>query len=206
MAGKAKMAAEVAGTVAAGGGPEDPVTDAIALGEVAGQGSAGAVKGGVGGMSGGGAPAGDGKKKKAPAKKKGGKGKRAISWAWSDNKKLLTAEFLACVVVLGLGTITASEESKDDVARAMIKGSALAGLFFLLALVSAGGKGPARAANAIGTLVTAAYVLTSSDVHNVAEWTASFFSKSSAAEDNVAKSPVDNDASDAGPAGNLVQI
>lgn len=176
----AKSAAKAAGTVAAGGGPEDPVTDAIAVGQLAGATGGGAPKGAA-------KAAGEGGDVAKSASKKGGKtgggrGKKAIGWAWSDNRKLLTAEFIVCVAVLGLGTLVTPEDSKHDVPRAMIKGSALAGIFFLLALVSSGGQKPARVANAIGTLITATYVLTSADVHNIVTWVAGFFSPKSAGE------------------------
>jgi hypothetical protein len=189
MAGKAG-AAKAAGTVAAGGGPEDPVTDAVAIGQLAGSTGGGTSK----------AP------KKAAAEvtdegtdeeagegsgdgaKKGGRGRKALGWTWSDNRRLLLAEFVICVAVLGAGTLVSPEDSKHDVPRAMIKGSALAAVFFLLALVASGGQKPARVANAIGTLITATYVLTSADVHNLVTWIGSFFSPASAGE--KAGSPV----------------
>lgn len=177
MAGKAGAAAKAAGTVAVGGGPEDPVTDAVAIGQLAGAGGGGAPKA-VTGAAGAGGNAAKKTAEKTPAKPS--RKKRAIGWAWSDNRRLLTAEFIVCVAVLGVGTLVAPPDSKHDVERAMIKGSALAGIFFLLALVSSGGQKPARVANAIGTLITATYVLTSADVHNIVEWIAGFFSPASA--------------------------
>lgn len=128
-----------------------------------------------------------GKQSEAPAKKSGGgkesaaagasggRVRRSARWAWSDNRKVLIAEFLICVVVLGLGTVVSPDDSKHDVPRAMIKGSALAGVFFLLTLVSTAGGNARRTANAIGTLITASYVLTSADVHNIVSWAAGFF-------------------------------
>lgn len=111
--------------------------------------------------------------------KKGSKPKMpgVVSWAWSGNRKLLTAQFLVCVVVLGLGTLLAPSGSKNGMPRALVKGSALCGVFLVLSLLTTGGKGPAKAATAVGTLITAAYVLTSSDVHNVVSWLNAFFSK-----------------------------
>lgn len=100
-----------------------------------------------------------------------------VSWAWSGNRKLLTAQFLVCVVVLGLGTLLAPSGTKDGMPRALVKGSALCGVFLVLSLLTTGGKGAAKAATAIGTLVTASYVLTSKDVHNVVSWLNAFFSK-----------------------------
>lgn len=116
-----------------------------------------------------------GDKSGAAAGASGGRGRRAVRWAWSDNRKILIAEFLVCVVVLGLGTVVSPDDSKHDVPRAMIKGSALAGVFFILTLVSTAGGNARRTANAIGTLITASYVLTSADVHNIVSWASGFF-------------------------------
>lgn len=180
-AGTAKGAAKAGGIVAAGGGPEDPVTDAIAIGQLAGSTGGGAPGATTKAAGAGGDVAKDAARKGASA---GGKsrGRKTLGWAWSDNRKLLTAEFVVCVAVLGVGTLVSPEDSKHDVPRAMIKGSALAGLFFILALVSSGGQKPARVANAVGTLVTATYVLTSADVHNIMTWVSGFFSPKSADE------------------------
>lgn len=119
---------------------------------------------------------GGGKEGAAAAAPSGGRARRSVKWAWSDNRKILIAEFLVCVVVLGLGTIVSPDDSKHDVPRAMIKGSALAGVFFVLTLVATAGGQARRTANAIGTLITASYVLTSADVHNIVSWAAGFFS------------------------------
>jgi hypothetical protein len=145
----------------------------------------------------GGAQAPAGGKPGAPGGKaaRGAQGKgpgKAVGWAFSGSRKLLTVEFIACIVVLGMGTLLAPEGSKDGMPRAMVKGSALAGLFLVLSLVASGGKGPAKAATAVGTLVTAAYVLTSSDVHNVVAWIGAFFSKTG---DVSAKNPTGTDTS-----------
>lgn len=179
-AGAAKGAAKAGGIVAAGGGPEDPVTDVIAAGSLAGSTGGGAPGAATKAAGAGGDLAKDAAKKGAAGGSKPKGKKKALGWVWSDNRKLLTAEFVVCVAVLGLGTLVSPEDSKHDVPRAMIKGSALAGLFFVLALVSTGGQKPARVANALGTLVTATYVLTSADVHNLVSWVSGFFSPKSA--------------------------
>lgn len=127
-----------------------------------------------------------------PPKAKSKGAKKAVGWAFSGSRKLLTIEFIACILVLGVGTLLAPEGSKDGMPRAMVKGSALCGLFLILSLVASGGKGPAKAATAVGTLVTAAYVLTSSDVHNVVSWIGEFFSKTG---DVSAKNPTGADTS-----------
>lgn len=132
------------------------------------------------------AAAGEQGKKAAPAKTspgnsgpgaKGAKGRpRAVAWAWSGSRRLLMAEFLLCTVVLLLGTLTSDpEDGKSAAPRAMVKGSAFALVFFLLALLGSGGKGPAKAATAVGTLVTVAYTMTSSDVHTLVTWIGKFF-------------------------------
>lgn len=100
---------------------------------------------------------------------------RSVAWAFSGSRKVLTAQFVLCVVILVLGTLTSKDEAKSSAARAMVKGSALALLFFLLALLSSAGGASAKAATAMGTLVTTAYALTSSDVHAVVKWLTAYF-------------------------------
>lgn len=97
------------------------------------------------------------------------------NWLLSGDRKLLTAEYVACVAILGAGTLVAPQGSKDGTVRAMVKFTALSAVFFLLAMVGSAGKGAARAATGLGALITAAYLFTSSDVHDVAAWTSSFF-------------------------------
>ena len=191
----AKTAAKAAGAVAAGGGPEDPVGDVAAAGivakdSVASKSSQQGVKDTAKKASESAPPAGGAKPDSKPGRKPdttsgGGKGKsrakRAVGFAFSGNRRVLTAEFVACMVVVILGTLMSPADSKDTPMRALVKASALSGLFLLLALVAAGGTGPAKAATALGTLITAAYVLTSTDVHNVVKWTADFFKKPAAA-------------------------
>lgn len=104
-----------------------------------------------------------------------GGGRRAMGWAWSGNRKVLTAQFVLCSVILILGLLTSSDDAKNSSARALVKGSALALLFFLLALLSSAGGSSAKAATAMGTLVTVAYAVTSSDVHAVVKWVGSYF-------------------------------
>ncbi|NUP38969.1 MAG: hypothetical protein HOY76_18620 [Streptomyces sp.] len=113
-------------------------------------------------------------------RKGGGKGSssgvQVKSFNWLGGRKVLTAQYVLVIVVVGLGALLSGDESKDDVVlKALIKSSALSLLFFLLALLSAGGKGPAKAANAFATLITATYVFTSSDVHAILNWFTSFF-------------------------------
>lgn len=104
-----------------------------------------------------------------------GGGRKAMGWAWSGNRKILTAQFVLCSVILILGLLTSSDDAKNSSARALVKGSALALLFFLLALLSSAGGSSAKAATAMGALVTVAYAVTSSDVHAVVKWVGTYF-------------------------------
>ena len=144
-----------------------------------GRGAGGGSGGGRGGYAPFTGPAGESKgttRRRQAGQVPGAAGsRRAGKWLWAGNRRLLTAQYVACLVILFLGTLVAPSGSKDDLTRAMVKGSALSGVFLILALVASGGKGPTKVATAIGTLVTAAYLLTSSDVHNVTAWTARFF-------------------------------
>ena len=126
-----------------------------------------------------------GQKSTSPAGGKGGQkstsprgdGVHVKSYNWLGGRKMLTAQYVLVLVIVGLGALLSGDEDKNDVVlKALIKSSALSLLFFLLALLSNGGKGAAKAANGFGTLVTAAYVFTSSDVHSILTWIGSFFS------------------------------
>lgn len=182
----AKSGGGVGTTLAKGGGPENPAADAAALAKLKQQRAeradvraerreARASHAYAQRQQDRQARTGGGGKVSAP--KAGGGAKKIASFAWSGNRKLLTAQYLLCIVVLFLGTVTAPPGSKDDVHRAMVKGSALSGLFMLLALVSSGGKGAAKAATALGTLISASYLFTSSDVHNLTAFVSGFFGK-----------------------------
>ncbi|MFL6116740.1 MAG: hypothetical protein ACJ786_36100 [Catenulispora sp.] len=153
-----KVAAERAKDMGAGPKPQNP-TDAQGNAAFRGEKKAAA-------KTGGGGKAGGGKKL----------GSKSLGWAWSGSRKILTAQFLLCMVILILGTLTGKDEAKTTAARALVKGSALSLLFFLLALLSSAGGSSARTATAMGTLVTAAYAFTSSDVHAVVTWVGHFFS------------------------------
>lgn len=137
-----------------------------------GEGAAASALGGGGGK--GGEPSKP--SKPSPAKKRGSK--RVVAWAWSGSRKLLTAEFVICVVILGLGLLVGDSgptTKRQDVGHVMVKGSALAALFFILALLTSAGKGTAKAATGLATLVTLTYVFTSTDSRNLMAWVSSFF-------------------------------
>ncbi len=119
-----------------------------------------------------------GAKKGKAAVLPGGKGRAGSHMKWASNKKILLAEFVICVVILGMGAITSSEKTSEVLPRTMIKGTALSLLFFLLAIGSAGGQGSTKVATALGTLVTATYVFTSKDVHVTLQWITKFFGDS----------------------------
>lgn len=89
--------------------------------------------------------------------------------------KGLVAEYVACTAVLLLGTLVAPAGSKDGIPRAIVKFSGLSLVFFILGLMSAGGKGAQKAAAAFGLLLTVTFLFTSSDAHNLAAWMTSFF-------------------------------
>lgn len=180
----AKKTASPAARLLEGGGPEDPIADVAALSAARKQRAEQRAENRESR-----AAQSHATRQQRANPPKVPKAKRVVSWAWSGSRRLLTAEFLICLVVLLLGFVlsrvdaqaTASKDKQtavsgtDAAIHAMVKGSALAGLFFLLALLQAGGKGPAKASTALGTLVTATYVLTSADVHQIVSWINGFF-------------------------------
>lgn len=96
----------------------------------------------------------------------------------SNPRHLLVAEFLICLVVLGVGTIvpTPAGAPEEGVPHLMVKGSGLALLFFILAVGSTGDRG-AKVGAGLGALITAGYLLTSQDAHNILAWITAFYSK-----------------------------
>lgn len=92
-------------------------------------------------------------------------------------RQALLGEFMLCVIVVIAGTVVAPAGSNNGATRMMIKLSGLSALFFILALVSAGGPGPAKAAGGLGALVTLSYVVSSSDAGVLTKWAASYFSQ-----------------------------
>jgi hypothetical protein len=144
---------KAAGIIAAGGGPEDPIADVLA------------------GLS---------MRRSAASKAKIAKQPAIGGSRLAAGNKVLLAEFTACFVVLGIGTMVAPSGSKDGVPRLMSRGTGLCLLFFILALVSGAGPGARKAANGLGALVTVAYLVTSSDARNVFSWITAFYSTSGA--------------------------
>jgi len=81
----------------------------------------------------------------------------------SGPRRLLLAEFLLCMAILVFTPL--GEKHKDEPAGAFMKRStALLAVFFLLGLVSAGGRGAAKAAAGFGGLVTLGLLITNRDV------------------------------------------
>lgn len=84
----------------------------------------------------------------------------ALGNVGSHGRKWLLAEFVLCVLLLGLSGMTGGgrDDAQNTGSHMAIKGSALAGVFLVLGLVSAGGKGAEKAAGALGLVVTLAYI------------------------------------------------
>ena len=164
MAGTGKAAA----TIIAGGGPEDPVADAAAASQLS-----------AGGKTAKTARTGSPGAQKSDAGKGGSQNKTAGLGAKTDARRLLLTEFVVCVAVLGLGTLVPSPKgSKDEgMSHLLVKGTALSLLFFVLALAGSAGAKAGRTASGVGALVTAAYLLTSSDAYNILSWITSFYGK-----------------------------
>lgn len=182
MAATAKVT-KAATAVVARGGPEDPVGDAVAAKELVTPAKTKSSQS----PSKGSEPSGAGKSTKTsskalPAPSKGskkGKGVLGKAVALVPGKNLLVGEVTVCLIILVWGTIVAPKGSNDGVTRMMVKGSALLGVFFILALISTGGKGPAKVASSLGVLITLSYMLTSSDMHDIVTWINTFFKKPS---------------------------
>lgn len=167
MAGAGKAAA----TVLAGGGPEDPAADAAAAYQLRGaEGSAGG-RGGkkLGGLSG----------QRSDAGKADTETHRTRIGAGTDARRVLLTEFIVCVAVLGFGTLvpTPAGREEEGMSHLLVKGTALSLLFFVLSLIGSSGRAAGRAASGIGALVTAAYLLTSTDAYNILSWISSFYGK-----------------------------
>ncbi len=68
-------------------------------------------------------------------------------------RRILIAEFIVCVMLLGLSPLAVGRHEVGPV-RFMKRGSATCALFVILGLISSGGRGAAKAAAAFGGLVT----------------------------------------------------
>ena len=162
MAGEGKAAA----TVLAGGGPEDPVADAMAASQLSGSKGAGRRLGGLSGQ-------------KSDLGKPRGSTHRTFIGSRTDARRVLLTEFIVCIAVLGVGTLvpTPAGRREEGMPHLLVKGTAVSLLFFVLSLVGSSGRAAGRAAGGIGALVTAAYLLTSTDAYNILSWIAGFYGK-----------------------------
>ncbi len=84
--------------------------------------------------------------------KKGGTSK-AFQGAAGNYRRALIAEFVVCVLLLGLSPLAKGSGEMGPV-RFMKRGSATCALFVILGLLSSAGRGAARAGAAFGGLVT----------------------------------------------------
>lgn len=84
-------------------------------------------------------------------------GDKAQRWAGKPGRKILLAEFLICMVIVGLGVLGVEQTKASS--HAIRRVSALCALFFVLATVASWGDGPRRAANGIGGLVTLTFLV-----------------------------------------------
>lgn len=157
----AAEAAEAAGARAAGSAA------GRGAGKAAGKAPKSAPKGGGGG---GGGPKGGGGKgggsggpdlpdlpergswRKRSQGRKGGKSKllKGDAGRW---RRMMIAEFIVCVVILGLSPLAKGSGEMGPV-RFMKRGSATCGFFIILGLLSSAGKGAAKAGAMFGALVT----------------------------------------------------
>jgi hypothetical protein len=81
----------------------------------------------------------------------------------SGARQLLVAEFVVCVLILGLSPLT--DKHKTDTPPAWLKrGTSICGVFIVLGLVATGGPKAARLAASFGGLVTLALALSDRDV------------------------------------------
>lgn len=149
-------AAKAVGADVAGGGPENPVADIVAIKQ--------ATKGS--------SPAPKVRAAKKPARSKKS---RAVAWAWSGSRKLLVAEFILVIFIVGVGTLTTTGSVKDELPKAMIKASALAAIFFIAAIIAGSGNKSAKVVTALTTLITAAYVFTSPEAHSAVSFIGAYF-------------------------------
>lgn len=164
--------AKAAGAEVAGGGPEDPAADIIALKEVAGTRKSRKPATSSRGGTSTGKTSSTGRSTPRP---RVGRRTRAVAWAWSGDKKLLTAEFILVIAILGLGTLTTPGNVKDELPKTMVKFAALMGLFFILAIMTGAGKGSAKVATALATLITVGYVFTSPEARQIVAWVGAYF-------------------------------
>lgn len=77
---------------------------------------------------------------------------KALSGSSGKYRRMLIAEFIVCVIMLGLAPLAKPAGELGPV-RFMKRGSATCALFIILGLISSGGRGAARSASAFGALI-----------------------------------------------------
>jgi hypothetical protein len=94
----------------------------------------------------------------------GAHAKKAYKLATRTNghaRKIVVAEFAVCVVIAALSPMTKRDEPPGAFMKRM---TAICGVFFLLGIVSAGGRGAARAAAGFGGIITVALAVSERDL------------------------------------------
>lgn len=104
-------------------------------------------------------------------KKDSGKGSgplgRLGSMLPADTSKLVLAEFVACMVILALSPLSSggtNDLTKKGSVDMMLKATALSFIFFILALVAAGGQTASKIAATFGGVITLGYLVSNGDV------------------------------------------
>lgn len=96
----------------------------------------------------------------------GARAKRAYDRALQTNghaRLIIVVEFAVCIVIAALSPLT--EERRDEPPASWMKRmTAIMGVFFVLGLISAGGRGAARAAAGFGGVITVALALSNRDL------------------------------------------
>lgn len=136
---------------AAAGGAAGAATGAAIGSVVGGPGVGTAVGGGIGAVAGGVA---------------GGSAKKAYKRALRPNtgaRRVVVAEFVVCVVIAALSPLT-DRRREEPPSAFMRRMAAIMGVFFILALMSAGGRGLAKFAAGLGGLITVALLVSERSV------------------------------------------
>jgi hypothetical protein len=165
---RAAAAGHKAGQRAGGKGKRPTVTGSAVQGAAGGAmagsslGPQGAVIGAVAGGAGG-AAAGRKAKRQYRAQKRASLG---------PARQLLVAEFVVCIIISAFSPLTRKhadqlDPGKDAAVKWIKQGTAICGLFLVLSLISAAGKGAAKMAAGFGGIVTMALLLNDRDIFTV---------------------------------------
>lgn len=143
-------------------GGKPSVTGRAASGAAAGAASGAAIGGPVGAAAGG-ILGGAGGAISGARAKKAHKAEARAAAGTGGARRALVAEFAICLVVVALSPIT-SRKRDEPAGPFMKRMTALLGVFFILGLISAGGRGMARAAAAFGGVITVALAVSERDL------------------------------------------